>query len=72
MTLPSLTVQRACQRLRQRVRFENASFDLPGMTSEEATKAIREETRLYMESWVVPLLNAIERGELRLLQKLIK
>lgn len=65
MTVPSKAVQRACKILRKRVRFERASFRLSGerMSSEADTAVIREATRLYMETWVVPLIDAIERGD---------
>lgn len=33
------------------------------MTRDQATQAIKDETALYMETWVVPLINAIERGD---------
>ena len=60
----SKTVQSACQVLRARVRFENASLSLSsGMGNDEDTQRIREATRIYTETWVVPLLNAIERGD---------
>jgi len=70
MTVPSKAVQRACKILRKRVRFESASFRLSGerMSSEADTAAIREATRLYMETWVVPLIDAIQKGDTYFMQ----
>lgn len=65
MTVPSKAVQRACKSLRERVRFTRAGFDLPGMSDEEATRLIKATTQLYMETYVVPLIDAIERGDTR-------
>lgn len=53
--------KKACQVLRRRARFENASIALPTTQFPgDDTQAIREATRLYVESWIVPLLDAIE------------
>lgn len=61
---------RALRLLRSRVRFRNAGFALPGLKSEAATAAVREATSLYIESWVVPLIDALERGDTRRLKSL--
>ena len=74
MAQVSKTVQRACQLLKARARFERAAFRLPGSALSDAdrdTKLIREATRLYTETWIVPLLDAIERGDLRTLARRI-
>jgi hypothetical protein len=57
----------ACQVLRARVRFARASFTRPGeqMSDKEYSDEIREATRLHVETWIVPLLDTIERGDLR-------
>ncbi len=55
---------KACQVIRKRVRFDGASIRLPTTPFPgDDTKAIREATRLYVESWIVPLLDSIESGD---------
>ena len=57
-------VKLACQILRQRVRFEGASIRLPTTQfPDEDTEAIQDATRLYVETWIVPILDAIETGD---------
>lgn len=68
MTRITKAERRALQLLRSRVRFRCAGFTLPGVPSEAATAAIREATSLYMETWVVPLIDALERGDIALLR----
>lgn len=69
MAKPSKSLVRTCQLLRGRIRFTNASFRLPDHENEgfkhdeKDTADIREATRLYMQSWVEPILDAIERGD---------
>ena len=73
MPNPSQTIQRACRLLRARVRFKNASFALGGVMSNDAdTERIRKATRLYTETWVVPLLDAIESGDTATLQLFLR
>ena len=69
--MTSKTLQKACQTLRDKVRFRTASFKLPGerMASEESTAIIREATRLYVESWIIPIIDAIEKGDTRTLRE---
>jgi len=56
---------KACQVIRKRVRFDGASIALPTTPFPgDDTKAIREATRLYVESWIVPLLDSIECGDM--------
>jgi hypothetical protein len=57
-------VQGACNLLIKRVRFETAGFNKPGeyFSPPEYTEEIREATRIYTESWVVPVLEAIRDG----------
>jgi len=73
MSKSSLTLQRACQVLRAKVRFANASIQLPGTPiGQDDTAVIREATRLYVETWIVPLLDLIERGETAKLARCIE
>jgi hypothetical protein len=60
------TFQRACDVLRSRVRFEPpASLRLPGRErlSQDDTALIREATRVYVEAWIVPLINSMQSGD---------
>ena len=66
MSRPSETLVAACQRLKRLVRYESASLRLETTEFPAVdTPAIREATRLYTESWIVPILDAIERGDTR-------
>lgn len=64
---PLKTVQRACQVLRHRVRFSNAYFAGPI----PATK-VRDVTKLYVETWIVPIINMIETGDTHGLARFIR
>ncbi len=71
MTKPSKTVQKACKYLKSKVRFETAGLILPGNDmnhSEKDTETIRQATKRYTETWVIPVIEAIEKGNTRLLQ----
>ena len=59
------TFQRACDVLRSRVRFETARLRLPHRQTLGAddTADIREATRLYIETWVIPLIDAMQTGK---------
>lgn len=58
-------IKKACQVLRRRVRFDGASIALPTTPFPgNDTPAIREATRLYVETWIVPLLDSIESGDM--------
>lgn len=62
-------IAKACQILRKRVRFKTARLQLPGNdTFKDDTPIIREVTRLYVETWIVPLLDAIESGDMKLVK----
>jgi len=64
----SKTLIRACRILRAKVRFAQASFgDIH--ECDEVTKKIKDQTRLYTESWVVPLIDMIERGDMARLNR---
>lgn len=63
-------VKKACQIIRKRVRFRGASITLPGNPmSKNDAPTIREATRVYVESWIVPLLDAIESGNMTLVRR---
>jgi len=73
MKVPKV-LAKACQVLRGRVRYKQASLRLPGNgdISSSDTDVIREVTRVYVESWVVPIIDLIERGDLRALAKSVE
>lgn len=62
----SKTIQKACQILKKRVLFSPGEADFG-----EHTDLIRDQTKLYTETWVIPLLDAIEQGNTRSLQRMI-
>lgn len=69
------TIESACDLLISRVRYERAGLSLPKgdgtphTSSEEDTQAIRDATSLYVETWIVPMLQAIKEGDLKTLQR---
>jgi hypothetical protein len=63
-----MTVREACQVLRKRVRFRDARLRLPDnrytqRAHEADTAAIIAATTRYVETWIVPILDAIESGD---------
>lgn len=57
---------KACQVLRSRVRYKTARL---GTIDKDITPEIREQTKLFVESWVVPIIDMIERGDTRALRE---
>lgn len=70
------TIQRACRVLKNKVRFKCASFRLSDeasvMSNEEDTELIKKATHLYIETWVIPIIDAIEKGDIRTLDILTR
>ena len=63
-------INKACQVLRRRVRFDGARISLPATPFPgDDTAEIRAATKLYTETWIVPLLDAIESGDLSLVHE---
>jgi len=62
----SKIIAEACDLLIARVRFETAvlSFDRGVGFRKDNTQEIRDATRLYVETWVVPLLELIRDGKI--------
>ena len=64
----SKTFQRACDVLRSRVRFEpvygHIHLRLPGRETVGAndTVLIQRATRLYVETWIIPIIDAMQKG----------
>lgn len=57
-------LEKACQILRKRVRFSDAGLRLPTTQFPgDDTPAIREATKLYVETWIVPLIDCIESDD---------
>jgi len=68
MNTPEI-LKEACQVLRRRVRYDGACLRLPSTAFPgDDTPVIKEATWLYVESWVVPLIDAIETGDSGALQ----
>ena len=69
----SKTLDKACEVLKNKVRFETASLTLPGSNMfDDDTKTIRESTKLYTESWIIPIIDAIQKGDTNKLKTLIQ
>lgn len=70
-TTPTFT--RACDVLRSRVRFETAALRLPGreLVKHNDTELIREATRVYVETWIVPLIDAIQSGDIARIKEML-
>jgi hypothetical protein len=66
MKIPK-SFQKACQLLIGRVRFSHASFKLGDnpMSNDQDTELIRAATRLYVETWIVPVIEMIQRGDIK-------
>lgn len=73
MTAPNKTVIRALQILRYRVKYSCASIRLPGSSFNDPpdTLAVQAATRLYVQSWILPLLDYIESGDTKMLNACI-
>jgi len=57
-------IQRAMDKAISRARYEDAGLRLPGTPFPDTdTEVIREATRLYVETWLVPLLAAVRDGD---------
>ena len=68
----SRLLDQACQMLLCRVRFQNAALRLPGTKfPNDDTQIIREATRGYIETWIVPIIRAIQAGDMKLLDRLL-
>ena len=67
------TFQLACDTLRNRVRFEGAKMRLPGrqLMAADDTALIREATQLYVETWIVPLINAMQSGDIARVKEML-
>jgi len=59
-------VRRAMDKAIDRVRLKNASIRLPTTQfPDDDTDAIREAMKLYVETWIVPMLEAVRDGKQR-------
>lgn len=60
------TYKAAYEVLRAMIRFDGAVICLPGTgVGGDDTPVIRQATKLYVELWVIPLIDALESGDLR-------
>jgi hypothetical protein len=65
-------LERACQVLRRRVLYTDAGFTLDDNWISETnkdTERIRKATRLYVETWILPIVDAIEAGDAKSLKE---
>ena len=66
-------MKKAMQVLRRRVRFDGAHLTLTSSGyMRDDTEAIRKATRTYVESWIVPILDAIESGDTKFAKELVE
>lgn len=73
MSKPSKIIQKACRVLRSRINLRTATLRLPSSPAfTNDTPAIRESMRLYLATWVHPILDAIETGDTKQLQYLLR
>lgn len=67
------TVKKACRVLRSRLEFDDAHFTLPDSPDgQDDTVEIMEATDLYFRTWIYPVIDAIESGDMAKLQELTK
>ena len=55
------TLVYACRELKRKVRYETADFP----------DSLKERTKLYTETWIIPIIDAIEAGDTSRLKSLI-
>ena len=69
----SKTIQLACDYLIKKVRMETAGFKRPGdfISSDEYTTEVKNATKLYFETWVIPVIKMIKSGDLKRIQEFI-
>lgn len=61
---------KTCQVLRKRVRYDGASLRLESTPfSGDDTARIAQATKLYCETWIVPLIDAIESGDFTVIKR---
>ena len=66
-------IQKTCLLLKKRVKFENAKFSLQeGLPTDEDTTKIKKTTEVYVKTWVIPIIDAIEKGDTKFLKKICK
>lgn len=66
MAKPAKIVQKGLQVLRRRVRYKGASLSLSDwLGNEDDTDKIRAAVRLYVQTWIEPIIDMIEEGDTR-------
>jgi hypothetical protein len=59
-------IKKACKLLKHYISFESASFTDPDrpyiLANDEFTDKIRAATKLYIDSWIIPIIDYIESG----------
>lgn len=66
------TQVKACEVLKSRVRLETAVIRQPRMDGSPMieTPEIREALRLYVETWIIPLIDAVQAGDAEKMRRL--
>lgn len=68
------TLQKACRVLKAKIRFKRAHFrlsdDMNGGGKD--TELIKAATKQYVETWVIPIIDAIEKGDMKTLKYLMQ
>jgi hypothetical protein len=75
MRTQSEIIKTACQVLRSKALFKTAMFGLidgenETFPNEKDTDKIRAATRIYMQSWVIPILDELEKGNFEIVDYL--
>ena len=68
------TFIKACDVLRLRVRYQKgARLRLPSsqLLTADDTALIRTATRLYVETWIVPLIDAMQSGDITRIKEML-
>lgn len=66
------TLRDACRLLRSRVLYQDAILRLPGSSlDDDDTLKIQLATDSYVNSWIIPLIDAIESADTNTLKDLI-
>jgi hypothetical protein len=73
MPKPNKTVQEACRQLIDRVRYKEAKLRLPGSSfDDDDTLKIQLATEVYVDTWIVPLIEAIRDGSTYELKRMLE
>jgi hypothetical protein len=72
MAKQNKTVQAALKLLKERVQYKDAALRLPGSgLDDDDTLQIQLATEVYVNTWIIPLLDAIESGDTYRIRELL-